>query len=183
MKKVLAIVLCLVLALTLVACSSNETEKTDDTADTTVDGTTDTTDTTDTDDTTIANPFTDYATLDEAAAQAGFTFEVPETVAESAGCLYRVSTDGLFEVVYTDATDAEVARVRKAAGTEDISGDNNEYAHTEEITVGELTVTVKGADEGNATLATWVNGDYTYSMSVATGMACADLAAYAELVK
>ena len=180
MKKVFAIVLCLVLALTLVACSSNETEKTDDTADTTVDGTTDTNDT---DDTTIANPFTEYATLEEAAAQAGDIFEVPETVAESAGCIYRVSTDGLFEVVYTDATDAEVARVRRAVGTEDISGDYNEYAHTEEITVGNLTVTVKGADEGNATLATWVNGIYTYSMSVATGMACADLAAYAKIVE
>ena len=96
-KKWMALVLCAVLALSLVACgtSGNNTQNdtTDDTTNSTTDdttndtgspnsGTTDTDTSTDTADgsTEIANPYVDCETLEEAGELAGFDISVPEEI-------------------------------------------------------------------------------------------------------
>ena len=72
----------------------------------------------------------------------------------------------------------EIARIRKAPGAEDISGDCNAYAEQTELTSGDAAVTMKGAD-GLVQLAIWQADGYTYAVSVENGLT-AD--AMAELV-
>jgi len=85
----------------------------------------------------VPNPFEIVDTLDEAAKIAGFSLEAP--------------TEGL--------------RIRKANGTDDISGDYNEYKEVNVVKVGELEVTEKGND-GNISIASWTDGTYSYSINV-----------------
>ena len=82
----------------------------------------------------------------------------------------------MLEVIYADG-ETEIARVRKAPGTEDISGDYNAY-DAQDVAVGDVTVTMKSAD-GLVKLAIWQDGGYTYAVSVEAGLS-AD--AMAELV-
>jgi len=85
----------------------------------------------------VPNPFEIVDTLDEAAKIAGFSLEKTH--------------EGL--------------RIRKANGTDDISGDYNEYKEVNVVKVGELEVTEKGND-GNISIATWTDGTYSYSINV-----------------
>lgn len=75
----------------------------------------------------IGNPWSDWATLAEAEAAAGFSFDLPEVVADTYTAeAFRTLNNELIEVIYRDDT-LEV-RVRKAAGEgQDISGDYNTY--------------------------------------------------------
>ena len=85
--------------------------------------------------------------------------------------------DKMIEVIYASGED-EIARIRKAPGAEDISGDYNAYTEQTELTSGGAAVTMKGTD-GLVQLAIWQAGGYTYSVSVENGLT-AD--AMAELV-
>ena len=69
----------------------------------------------------------------------------------------------MIQVFYGDK-DREVC-IRKAPGTEDISGDYNRYAENNTVTIKGHSVTTKG-DNGQICLATWVDNGYTYSISV-----------------
>ena len=54
--------------------------------------------------------------------------------------------------------------IRKAAGTEDISGDYNEYPEIYNVTVSEREVTMKGTD-GKVNVAVWNTDDYSYAIT------------------
>ena len=73
----------------------------------------------------------------------------------------------LAEIDYTGA--GKTARYRKAAGTEDCSGDYNVYTDVTEFEAGSITVTLKG-DAGQYTLAIWTDGSYSYSLSLSDGL-------------
>ena len=60
--------------------------------------------------------------------------------------------------------------IRKAKGGDDISGDYNVYEAVETRTADGRTVTLKGND-GKVMLATWTDGDYTYCLGFAEGVA------------
>lgn len=49
----------------------------------------------------------------------------------------------MIEVIYFNDTDNEGLRIRKAKGTDDISGDYNEYKNVETVKVGDYDVTEK----------------------------------------
>jgi len=103
----------------------------------------------------VPNPFEIVDTLDEAAKIAGFSLEAP--------------TEGL--------------RIRKAVGTDDISGDYNEYKEENVVKVGELEVTEKGND-GNISVASWTDGTYSYSINVDEALLNADdIAKLVETIK
>lgn len=72
------------------------------------------------------------------------------------------------EITYTGAND-ESAVYRISKGTEDNSGDYNTYPATETITVGSLSVELKGS-EGSYTLACWTDGTYAYSLNLSDGV-------------
>ena len=77
--------------------------------------------------TSIGNPWSDWETVDEAEAATGFSFGLPEVVADSyQSVAFRTLNRELIEVIYHDE-DLEV-RVRKQKGEgQDISGDYNQY--------------------------------------------------------
>lgn len=121
----------------------------------------------------IADPFTECASMDEAAACAGFPLTVPETMNNYSERIIRVM-DGennfaMIEVIYCNddengGTDEESEiRIRKATGNEDISGDYTDYSENSTVTVENISVSVKG-DNGRIRLVTWKNDNYTYSI-------------------
>ncbi len=60
------------------------------------------------------------------------------------------------------------ACLRQSVGTEDHSGDWNEYPAQQTITAAGCTVTLKG-ETGSYTLAIWTDGNYSYSLSLSSG--------------
>ena len=125
--------------------------------------------------TQIANPFTECATLEEAAQLAGFPLTVPDTLAQQYPiCIIRVMKDDMIELIYRNDADEEVLRLRKAKGQEDISGDYNEYPETNTVTVGQRPVTQKGSG-GAVSTTTWTEGEYAYAATSAAGMTSAEM--------
>ena len=77
----------------------------------------------------------------------------------------------LAEIDYTG--EGKIARYRKAAGTEDCSGDYNAYTDVTGLEANGTTVTLKGG-AGQYTLAIWTDGSYSYSLSLSDGMSLGD---------
>jgi hypothetical protein len=125
----------------------------------------------------MPNPFVDYDTLEEAEKAVGFDISIPESVTvngkEYAEKNYQVATDlSLIQVFYMDNEDLPVLMIRKASGTEDISGDYNEYAITKSVSDvfesegSSVEVKIKGNSNDAMCLATWVKDGYSYAVSL-----------------
>lgn len=112
----------------------------------------------------IPNPFTEYSSLEEAVMATGFKITVPDEIEGMDEVTYRVMPGDMIEIIYSGMDEAEI-RIRKAYGNEDISGDYNSYADSNEVVIGQKTVTMKGND-GKYTLGIWNEGDYSYSAGV-----------------
>ena len=122
-----------------------------------------------------------YASLDEAEAAAGFDLAIPDAVDGCSEKQFRaMDADGdkMIEVIYASGED-EIARIRKAPGAEDISGDCNTYTTIEEQTVDGHTVLCKGND-GLIYTATWTDGEYSYAVMCDAGMSVGQLTAWVE---
>lgn len=109
----------------------------------------------------IPNPFTSYKTLDEAKKAVVFDVKVPKNI-PSGYEMQEVQTMGndFIQVFYTKGEKEILYRMAK--GSEDISGDYNNYKTTKDIKVGDLTVTVRGNE--NIAGAVWKSGEFTYSV-------------------
>ena len=152
MKKIL---LMSVLCLAIIACGKKEETKQE---------TAETTNVIQKESTQIPNPFVEVKNLDEASKIAGFTLEVPETYEDYKKQVIQAIENDMIEVIYLEEESGyEGLRIRKAKGTDDISGDYNEYRNVETVKVGEYDVTEKG-DEGNIFIATWTDGTYSYAI-------------------
>ena len=126
----------------------------------------------------IANPFTDYATYEEAETAVGFKFGVPEQLGGYDTVSYRVAGT-LFEVIYSNDTASLTAR--KAPGGWDISGDNNQYTVEVAQTLAGVDVTCWG--EGDTLfLAMWSTDDYSYSLSASESIDKADFLGTVETI-
>ena len=126
----------------------------------------------------IANPFTDYATYEEAETAAGFSFRVPEQIGGYDTVSYRV--DGtLFEAIYSNG--AASLTVRKAPGGWNISGDNNAYTVEVAETLAGVDVTCWGEDE-SLFLAMWTADGYSYSLSASESIDRTDFLGTVETV-
>ena len=155
MKKIL---LMSVLCLAIVACGKKEEAKQE---------TAETTNVTQKESTQIPNPFVEVKNLDEASKIAGFTLEVPETYEDYKKQVIQAIENDMIEVIYYDEnSEHEGLRIRKAKGTDDISGDYNEYKDVETVKVGDFEIIEKGS-EGNISVATWNDGTYSYAIDVA----------------
>lgn len=112
----------------------------------------------------IPNPWTDCTTLADAAALTGYDFTVPDSVDGYPDVTIAVlESEQLTEVQYSSGSDRLC--LRKAPGSDDISGDYNQYAESSTIDVDGRGVTLQGND-GQVQLATWQDGGYTYSIGV-----------------
>ena len=112
----------------------------------------------------MPNPYTDHGTLKEAEEDAGFKIQIPDEIRGVKAVAFRNLGTEMLEVIYYDG-DAEVARVRKGTGADDISGDYNVYEIEEAVDVTGTQVTLKGSADGYA-LAVWNEGGYAYAVSV-----------------
>ena len=165
MKKILLIS---VLCLAIIACGKKEEAKQE---------TTETTNVTQKESTQIPNPFVEVKTLEEASKIAGFTLEVPETYEDYKKQVIQAIENDMIEVIYYDEnSEHEGLRIRKAKGTDDISGDYNEYKDVETVKVGDFEVTEKGS-EGNISVAIWNDGTYSYAINVAEASLTKDIIA------
>ena len=102
----------------------------------------------------------DTAALSEAV---GFPVEdltsLPFEVRQVTYCSYF---NDFAEIDYTG--DGQSLSYRKARGTEDISGNYNEYQNEKHLTVNNLDILLKGNSE-KYTLASWTDGTYAYALS------------------
>lgn len=69
--------------------------------------------------------------------------------------------------------DGQTCTFRKSVGSDDNSGDYNAYSAVEEISVGEVTAMLKGAD-GSFTLAIWSDGAFSYSLQLTDSLTAAE---------
>ncbi len=140
MKKLITLSLCLAAALLLTGCGSQKSGE-------------------------IADPFVEYDTIEEAEEAVGFDITVPDSIDGYSKRIIRVdSQDQLIEVIYqNEQNEDQEIRIRKAVGTDEISGDYNEYSQSRTLDVDGIAVTVKG-DDDLITVATWAQDPYVYSI-------------------
>lgn len=175
MKKLIVLALSAVMSLSLVTCGDKANPAGNHTQ--------------------MPNPFSEYSSLEEAAGNAGFPFDVPETVDGYSQRIIRAMAGGegaaMIEVIYQNEIDenestdrADEIRMRKAKGDEDISGDYTEYSETGSLTIGNIQATVKG-EHGNIHLATWTDNGYTYSIGAysETGITAEEMSDLIAVVK
>ena len=108
MKKVVTIImLCLIISTIYVGCGEQKREQMQ-TA-------------------TIGNPWSNWNTIEEAEAVVGFSFGLPEVIADSYSVVsIRTLNNKLIEVVYQNGDFKVCVRKQKGEG-QDISGDYNKY--------------------------------------------------------
>lgn len=111
--------------------------------------------------TQIANPFIPCNTMEEAEKISGLTLPLLD-MAEMKTEIYAIK-DELVEVIYFDADGEEKFRIRRGAGTEDVSGDYNIYSVNKMETIGGFEVTLKGEEAGYSA-AVWTDGKCAYAI-------------------
>ncbi|WP_339005016.1 DUF4367 domain-containing protein [Fusobacterium animalis] len=153
MKKILLIS---VLCLAIIACGKKEEAQQEATQ---------ATETTQGQSTEVPNPFIEAKNLEEASKIAGFTLSVPANYEDYKKQTIQAIENDMIEVIYFNDTDNEGLRIRKAKGTDDISGDYNEYKNVETVKVGDYDVTEK-SDGKNIFVATWTDGTYSYAIDI-----------------
>ena len=137
MKKILAVILCaLIVGTALSACGAKK-----EPAESGLVG--------------MTNPYTEYKTLQEAENAVGFGVSFPSIIKPT----MFIAIDGKILDLRFDG-----GYLRKAYGVKDISGDYNEYETKETKELGDYSVTIKG-NGGNADLAIWTRGGYSYCVS------------------
>lgn len=116
----------------------------------------------------IANGIVEKDSLEQLSEAVGFPVAdvtglpfAPEKVT------YWSYWDDLAQVEYEG--EGQSAMFRQSEGTDDNSGDNNEYACVKESLVGDLQVTLKGETE-QYTLDIWTDGENSYSMAIEAGL-------------
>lgn len=176
MKKLMVLMLCALLALTLIACgnTSEETVIGEDPAswgsDLEEDGKVE-----------IPSPFEDCETMEDAARICGFDMTVPASFAGYSDRLIQAVENELLQVI--DSNGEDNILFRKEAGTEDASGDYTPYAENNTVSVGEYEVTMKG-DDGMVSVAVWAKAGYSYAVVVrGPGISSDDMAALISEIK
>jgi len=112
----------------------------------------------------IPNPFIDCTTIEDAQKLVGFTMTIPDAMPDGySKTAIRAVKNTMIEIIYLNG-DSEI-RIRKAIGSEDISGDCTAYKEVEETEIGNVKVTMKG-DSGKVNVATWNEGVYSFSITV-----------------
>ena len=111
----------------------------------------------------IANPFSEYATLEEAEEAVEFDFMIPNKIGQAEAKQFRTVNSIMIEVCYLDK-ETETVRVRKALGSDDVSGDYTEYSTVKEVNAGKRIIAIKG-NENVFKSAIWNEDGHTYSIA------------------
>lgn len=117
--------------------------------------------------TMIANGMVEVTSREELSEAVGFPVKAAQTLPFFPQSILYTSYWG--EMAQTDyANGPESACFRQSPGTQDNSGDWNEYPAQETIEVSGSSVTLKGEKDAY-TLAVWSDGTYSYSLSLTAG--------------
>ena len=153
MKNIVSIILlCFVLFGVLVGCG-NQTSESKQTSQSVA----------------IANPWSNWGTMEEAEAAVGFSFGLPEVIADNfTVAAFRTMNNELLEVIYRD--DESEIRVRKQTGEgQDISGDYNQYDICTEESIDGGTF-IYYHNSGNSAVKQLVSYDgYSWSLVAPNG--------------
>lgn len=169
MKKIIALLMTCLMAVSLAACSYSihDKEKKEESgteniqeADTEAAAEAEPEET----GTQIPNPYVDYETLEEACEAAGVSLRLPDSIEGYERIDYQAIDGQMVNVIYT-AADGSMLLIRKAKGSEDISGDYNEYEHNSEQTINDIDVQVRGNGD-TLSAAVWYDNGEAYSMTV-----------------
>lgn len=158
MKKIVIASMCIILALSLIACSQNN--KTDETPVEKEDS--------DNKVVQIPNPMIEYETIDEAIKVLGFDFNALVAIPED----YELSNifvidKTLVEINYSN-NDNEIS-LRAGQANYDISGNYNNYSQKKVLKISDNDVTIK-SDNDKIYLVSWKIGDVSYSMTIKNGL-------------
>ena len=148
MKKII----CMVLGLVLFAgCSSTSTKNEESKKETK----------TETETTSLANPFKDCETIEDAKEIAGFEMSYPESVLDSSNIAIQAVESDMIQVIYYDVDENEILRIRKSTSAEDITGDYNEYVEELDEDFDDVNIHVKGGN-GEYIVMSWNVDEYQY---------------------
>ena len=116
--------------------------------------------------TTLANPWQECASMAQAESLAGFSFAIsdsalPEGYGPEAAYI-QVIASAMIEVDYTGGRGGSVC-LRKAVGTDDVSGDYNSYDLTQTSRIAGQDVTMRGA-ENAWYVVTWTRDGYSFAV-------------------
>lgn len=159
MKKIVLLILSAIITMGLTACSTKE-EKSDNVQ--------------------IPNPFIACDTINEAAEKVGFDISVPDSMEGYEERQIFVTEDGMIEIIYQDSESK--IQIRKMAGSEDISGDYNQYKEVKTIMVDDKNVTMKGND-GKISTAIWSKDGYTFSVYSSKALSENDITALVQSIQ
>lgn len=115
---------------------------------------------------TLANPWQECASMAQAESLAGFSFAIgdsalPEGYGPEAAYI-QVIAGAMIEVDYDGERGGSLC-LRKAVGTDDVSGDYNSYDLTQTSRVAGQDVTLRGA-ENAWYVATWARDGYSFAV-------------------
>lgn len=108
----------------------------------------------------MPNPFVEYKTVDEAQKVLPFSAVVPSNVKGYELENVSVMSNEMLQLIYKNGDKEIIYRVEK--GSDDISGDYNEYKDIKTVKVGDVEVKVRKSEETMSTI--WTNGDLTFSL-------------------
>ena len=151
-KDVSVLLVCLLLSALCVGCGNQKAEPTQTTTTT-----------------AIGNPWSDWDSLEDAESAVGFSFGLPDVIADRYHAVsFRTLNGELIQVVYSDE-DSEICVRKQAGNVQDISGDYNEYETcTEEDHTGGTITTYRNSDNNAVKQIISYNG-YSWSLVAPNG--------------
>lgn len=117
----------------------------------------------------MPDPFTPCESMKDAEQLVGFSVTLPDSITGYDAPEFSVIKDE--QLIQADYQKGDQRLyIRKAVGTEDISGDYNHYPEATTLAVGNRSVTMRG-ENGQIRLAVWTDGGYTYCIGGANASA------------
>lgn len=113
----------------------------------------------------IANPWSEFNSLEEAEADAGVEITLPESYQGFDHRIYRAMHRQMIEVIYQDADGREGFRIRKSRDFGDISGDYTRYDQEKTLEIGDRFVETRGNGD-EISVARWGNLSLNLSYAI-----------------
>ena len=172
MKKTIIIAILAAMGMTLTACQSASAPET--TANDTASANVNVGDT-EGENVQIPNPYVDCDTVEEAEDLCGMKISVPDSISGYGEKSISVMDKQMIQVMFTNDTDD--ITFRKAFGSDDISGDYNEYSEKLTENVDGTDVEIRGNDSKYCG-AVWQKDGYAYSVFSRNGISKEDMLHY-----
>ena len=130
----------------------------------------------------IPNPWQDFESLEEAVKAVGFDLVAPDTLTGCDKTAYQaIPDDQIIEVLYLNGEERQ-ASIRKAVSSENISGVYTQFDQVEQVEVDGRSVTMSGDGE-TVSLATWTDGEDSFSVYADNGLTQGDMAQLVSQVR